>query len=95
MAEVRSNLREDLILAGINEINAYGANGFSVRRVANACQVSSAAPYKHFKDKKEFIGAIIDYVNDQLAVTQDRVLADCPDSPGIRLWPFLSLTSVS
>lgn len=81
MADRNISLREALILAGIEEINAYGANGFSVRRVANACQVSSAAPYKHFKDKKEFIGAIIDYVNDQWAVTQDRVLADCPDSP--------------
>ena len=81
MADKNISLREALILAGIEEINAYGANGCSVRRVANACQVSSAAPYKHFKDKKEFIGAIIDYVNDQWAETQDRILAECPDVP--------------
>lgn len=81
MAEVRSNLREDLILAGINEINAYGANGFSVRRVADACNVSSAAPYKHFKDKKAFISAIIDHVNDQWAVTQEEILASAQPDP--------------
>lgn len=82
MAKERStNLRQDLILAGIEEINAYGANDFSVRRVASACQVSTAAPYKHFKDKKEFIGAIIDYVNEQWAEVQNQVLENCGDDP--------------
>ena len=81
MAERTGNLRDDLIRAGIDEINVHGANGFSIRRVAVACGVSSAAPYKHFKDKKEFISAVIDYVNDQWAVEQDRVLSQCGDHP--------------
>lgn len=81
MAERRKNLREDLILAGIDEINIHGANGFSVRRVAEACHVSSAAPYKHFKDKKDFISAIIDYVNAQWADAQEEVLHSCGDDP--------------
>ena len=79
--EPTRDLRQDLIEAGIEEINMYGANDFSVRRVANACGVSTAAPYKHFKDKKEFIGALIDFVNEQWAVEQDRLLAECPDDP--------------
>ena len=79
--ETVRDLRQDLIEAGIEEINMYGANDFSVRRVANACGVSTAAPYKHFKDKKEFIGAIIDFVNEQWAVEQDRLLASCADDP--------------
>ena len=77
MAERKKNLREELILAGIEEINIHGANGFSFRRVAEACHVSSAAPYKHFKDKKEFITAIIDYVNAQWRERQDQILAGC------------------
>ena len=81
MAAQKRNLRQELILAGIDEINIYGANGFSVRRVAESCHVSSAAPYKHFKDKKEFISAIIDYVNEQWAVVQDEVLAACGEDP--------------
>lgn len=81
MVENKRNLREELILAGIDEINIHGANGFSVRRVAEACKVSSAAPYKHFKDKKEFITAIVDYVNEQWAVAQDRVLESCSEDP--------------
>ena len=75
------DLRMALIQAGIDEINTYGANGFSVRRVASACGVSTAAPYKHFKDNSEFIGAIIDYVNEQWAVVQDQVLASCSQDP--------------
>lgn len=81
MSERRKNLREELILAGIEEINIHGANGFSFRRVADACNVSSAAPYKHFKDKKEFVTAIIDYVNEQWAIAQDEVLAVCDPDP--------------
>ena len=81
MAERNKNLREDLIQAGIDEINIHGANGFSFRRVADACHVSSAAPYKHFKDKKEFISAIIDHVNAQWFIAQDEVIRECSDDP--------------
>lgn len=81
MAERTGNLREELIRAGIDEINIHGANGFSIRRIATACGVSSAAPYKHFKDKREFIAAVIDYVNNQWSDEQDRVLAQCGDHP--------------
>lgn len=81
MAEKMGNLRSELIEAGIREINEHGASCFSVRRVANACGVSSAAPYKHFKDKKEFMAAIIDYVNDQWAEAQDKALSECGEHP--------------
>lgn len=81
MAERNKKLREDLIQAGIDEINIHGANGFSFRRVADACHVSSAAPYKHFKDKKEFISAIIDHVNTQWFIAQDEVIRNCSDDP--------------
>ena len=59
------NMREVLLMAGISEINTQGVTGFSIRRVATACGVSCAAPYKHFKDKKEFIAAIIEFVNEE------------------------------
>ena len=77
MAERLKNMREVLILAGISEINAHGVTDFSIRRVAESCKVSCAAPYKHFKDKREFIAAIIDYVNEQWRVRQQEVLERC------------------
>lgn len=80
MAERNKNMREDLVLAGIREINANGVHGFSVRRVAQSCGVSCAAPYKHFKDKRDFIVAIIEYVNEQWKQRQEEVLAACSDS---------------
>ena len=77
-----TDLREALIQAGIEEINAYGANGLSLRRVATACNVSTAAPYKHFKDKKEFIAAIIEFVNEEWRQRQSEILAAC--EPALR-----------
>ena len=52
------HLREELILAGIEEIEAHGVRGFSLRRVAKKCGVSCAAPYKHFADLNDFLLAI-------------------------------------
>lgn len=80
MAENHSRLREKLIVAGINEINNHGVNGFSIRRVAESCGVSCAAPYRHFESKRDFIAAIIDYVNDLWAARQEEILAQCGDS---------------
>ena len=77
MAPRNGNMREKLILAGIDEINLHGVAEFSVRRVATACNVSCAAPYKHFKDKRDFIAAIIEHVNGQWYQRQSEVLAAC------------------
>ena len=80
MAVRSRNLREELILAGIEEINTHGVGDFSIRRTAHACGVSCAAPYKHFRDKRDFIAAIIDHVNDQWHRRQEQVLAMCGSS---------------
>ena len=66
--------RETLILAGLEELNEYGVQHFSTRRVAKACGVSCAAPYKHFKDSHEFIAEILGYINRQYDAEQRVVL---------------------
>lgn len=80
MAEKNASLREALILAGIREINEHGVSGFSIRRVADACKVSCAAPYRHFENKRDFVAAIIDYVNDRWADRQEEILAESGES---------------
>lgn len=80
MSNKSAGLREALILAGIHEINANGVASFSIRRVADACGVSCAAPYRHFESKRDFIAAIIDYVNDQWAAQQEVILSQCGDT---------------
>ena len=56
------NVRSRLVLAGLSELEKHGAADFSLRRVAKEAGVSCAAPYRHFKDKDELIGSVIDYV---------------------------------
>ena len=80
MSPRTSGLRDALIQAGIYEINANGVASFSIRRVAEACGVSCAAPYRHFESKRDFIAAIIDYVNDQWAARQEEILAGAGES---------------
>ena len=80
MAERIKHLRELLIEEGIKEINAHGLTEFSVRRISTACGVSCAAPYKHFKDKRDFIASIIDYVNELWHAHQQIILSRCSGS---------------
>ena len=58
-------IRERLLIAGIKEIELHGLNDFSLRRVASMCDVSCAAPYRHFKNKDELVLSIISYINSR------------------------------
>ena len=71
-------IREQLLLAGIDDINQNGIQNFSVRRVANACGVSCAAPYKHFEDKPAFLAAIVDYIDSLWKERKEKVLKKYP-----------------
>ncbi len=69
----QGNLRQQLIQAGIRELGQQGVQRFSVRRIANECGVSCAAPYRHFENKSSFISAIFDYINDEWHAIGRRV----------------------
>lgn len=56
------DLRRSLIETGLQLIHEEGEEKLSLRTVAARCGVSNAAPYAHFKNKDEFIGAIQQYV---------------------------------
>ncbi len=68
------DVREALILAGITELEEHGPVGFSLRRVATACGVSCAAPYKHFKDKDAFFDAIVSYIDEKWTLLETHIL---------------------
>lgn len=80
-----SAVRDRLIDAGIRELEAYGAQGFSLRRVAQVCGVSCAAPYKHFKDKQALIEAIADTLNSRWLDRQAEALGELSGDPGAQL----------
>ena len=52
------NLRNELIEKGIELVEEYGMQQLSLRKVAQACNVSHAAPYSHFKNKDDLISAM-------------------------------------
>lgn len=66
-------VREQLIAAGIVELEGHGIADFSLRRVAAACNLSCAAPYKHFKGKEELIEAIFAHIHNQLHFLLEQV----------------------
>lgn len=68
------SVRDRLISAGIEEIAKNGIQNFSVRKVAEACGVSCAAPYKHFKNRQSFIAAVIEYINARWFDVQKTVM---------------------
>lgn len=91
-----NDMRESLILAGIAEIEENGPAAFSLRRVASACGVSCAAPYKHFESKEALIGAIFAYIDEKWALLEQHILTVFPKRDvaclaelclaGVRFW---------
>ena len=67
------SIRERLIIAGIKEIELHGFNDFSLRRVAAACEVSCAAPYRHYKNKDELVLSIISYINSRWDMMGEQI----------------------
>lgn len=70
---IDQSVRTRLILSGLNEIEAHGIKDFSLRRVAIGAQVSCAAPYRHFKDKEQFIEEIVKYIGSQWELLFDVI----------------------
>ncbi len=73
------NLRQALIDAGIRIINESGEEALSFRKAAMACNVSHAAPYAHFKDKEELIGAMQESVTEQFMKELEDAVKEAPD----------------
>ncbi|MBQ8207774.1 MAG: TetR/AcrR family transcriptional regulator [Clostridia bacterium] len=73
IANSDEGIRERLIIAGIKEIELHGLTDFSLRRVASACEVSCAAPYRHYKNKDELVLAIIAYINSRWDMMSEQI----------------------
>jgi len=60
------DLKTQLIKSGLHMIQEDGIGKVSLRKLAQMCNVSEAAPYSHFKNKEELLIAIQEYVTGQL-----------------------------
>lgn len=67
------SLKNRLIMAGIEEISTHGAADFSLRRVAARCEASCAAPYRHFKNREDFIREIIAFIHSRFHLLSDKI----------------------
>lgn len=54
------HLREALLKLGLEALETEGAQLLSLRLLAERAGVSKTAPYRHFKDKDAFLGALAD-----------------------------------
>jgi AcrR family transcriptional regulator len=52
------DLRQALLVAALDALPAVGAEHLSLRALARAAGVSEAAPYHHFRDKDDLLGAV-------------------------------------
>lgn len=79
------DLKESLIKMGLKLLNEDGAEKFSIRKVAAMCNVSHAAPYKHFKNKEELINSISQYVLNKFENALREIAETYKDEPYKRI----------
>ncbi len=51
-------LREELLRLGLESLEQGVADGISLRSIAERAGVSKTAPYRHFRDRETFLGAL-------------------------------------
>lgn len=73
-------LKQTMIEEGINYINNHGVEKLSLREIAYLCNVSHGAPYKHFKDKNDYINQIIIYVTEKFTDTLTNIVGNYEDT---------------
>lgn len=72
------DLRAQLIAAVRELVETHGPDGFSVAEAARRAGVSSAAPYKHFKDRPELLRAVASEGMDRLRDAMQAAAARHP-----------------
>ncbi|MCC6006541.1 MAG: TetR/AcrR family transcriptional regulator [Rhodobacteraceae bacterium] len=72
------DLRAQLITAVRELVETHGPDGFSVSEAARRAGVSSAAPYKHFKDRHEILRGVVSEAMDRLRAAMEAGAASYP-----------------
>ena len=73
------DLRNALIEEGIKMINSGGEGSLSMRKLAEKCGVSMAAPYAHFKSKDDLINAMKNHVTDNFTEHLEKSVSKIRD----------------
>jgi AcrR family transcriptional regulator len=65
------DLRAQLIAAATALVETHGPDGFSVSQAARLAGVSTAAPYKHFKDRDAILRGVVAAAMDRLRAAME------------------------
>lgn len=79
------DLKSELIRTGLKLLDQEGYEGFSLRKVAKACNVSQTAPYRHYKNKEELIAAITAEAMRSFNEVLEQAVQKHPDNPSKQL----------
>lgn len=79
------DLKQELIQKGIQLLAHDGYEGFSMRKLAAACGVSHAAPYKHFKSKEEIVLTISQVIAGEFNAALSEAVSRWPADPRMQL----------
>ncbi|MCA3450737.1 MAG: TetR/AcrR family transcriptional regulator [Rhodobacter sp.] len=72
------DLRAQMIAAVRDLVETHGTDGFSVAEAARRAGVSSAAPYKHFRDRAEILRGVVGEAMDRLRAAMEAGAATYP-----------------
>lgn len=75
------DLRNALIEKSIEIVSSEGVQSFSLRKAAAACGVSHAAPYKHFQNKEELLGAMQEHITERFSSLLEEVIKKYGGTP--------------
>jgi AcrR family transcriptional regulator len=84
------DLRRALVEAARRLVETEGPAAMSLRAVAREAGVSPAAPYHHFKDKAELMGAV---AGEGWAMLSAVIFEATAANPGVSLAPLLAYVS--
>jgi AcrR family transcriptional regulator len=75
------NLREALVEAALRLIREKGLAGFTFADAARAAGVSTAAPYRHFRDRDALLAAVAQRGFEAFALQLDKAWAEGKPAP--------------
>lgn len=73
MKRQTEQLKENLILAGVEHISQFGIDKLSLRSIAKDCGVTHGSPYKHFGSKDGYLQVLLQRLSSQWA--QDMMVS--------------------
>ncbi len=78
--KLETEIRQDQIAqAALSLIGSHGLKALSVARVARQVGLVPSAIYRHFENKEQLVGSVLDLIHDRLCANVEAVHAEVAD----------------